>query len=303
MEEKKDVKFAFDSVSEMTGFIIKPEPAPSEGAHMRIELKHRITGSVLFSIEADSLRVAVETAVRQKTDLSFVDLYRADLEGADLEGANLKEAYFEEANLYGANLTEADLEGANLKEADLEKAYLYRANLVGANLVEANLYGAYLHRADLERAYLYKADLERANLREANLKGAYLKEADLGGADLTGAYLERVDLERVDLERVDLEGPNLEGAYFEDSWKKLKLVGRRPLLIIGPIGSRSDYLNAILTDHGVYVKTGCFFDALDKFKQAVERNHGSNEHGKEYTAAIALIEVHADLWTPKADEV
>jgi uncharacterized protein YjbI with pentapeptide repeats len=205
---------------------------------MRIELKHRVTGSVLFSLETDSLKRAVEEAVKQKTDLSFVNL-----RGADLEGANLEEAY---------------LGGADLERADLERADLYEANLRGANLYRVNLKGA---------------DLEEANLRGANLRGAYFEEA------------------------------YFEGAYFEGAnGEKLKLVGRRPLLIIGPIGSRSDYLNAILTDHGLYLKTGCFFGTREAFVKAVINNHEDNVHAQEYMTALKLAEIHAALWTPKAEE-
>ena len=87
------------------------------------------------------------------------------------------------------------------------------------------------------------------------------------------------------------------------SWEKLKLVGDRPLLIIGPIGSRSDYLHGVLTDHGLYLKTGCFFGTRDEFVKAVINNHEDNVHAQEYMTALKLIEVHVDLWTPKADEV
>ena len=61
---------------------------------MKIEIKSRWSGLVLFSFETDSVKVSLEAAVKQ---------------GADLEGANLK----------GADLTGADLKGADLKWADL----------------------------------------------------------------------------------------------------------------------------------------------------------------------------------------
>ena len=76
---------------------------------MKIEIKSRWTGSVLFSIETESIKLAVEAAVKT---------------GANLSGANLS----------GANLSEADLSGA-----DLSRANLFRADLSGANLYGANL--------------------------------------------------------------------------------------------------------------------------------------------------------------------
>ena len=129
---------------------------------VKIEIKNRWTGSVLFEYEKENntIKDTVEKAERDS----------ADLEGADLEGVDLEGAYLRGANLKGANLAGAYLKGAALAEANLKGAYLGGADLKGANLA-----GAYLKGADLE---------------EANLKGAYLE-----GVDLEGAYLEGVDLE------------------------------------------------------------------------------------------------------------
>ena len=116
-----------------------------------------------------------------------------------------------------------------------------------------------------------------ANLRGANLDGANLDGAYLRGAHLGGAYL---------------DGANLRGA---------KLIGDRPIIQIFPIGSRGDYLTAYITDKGPFVKTGCFFGTIEKFKEAVKNTHGNNNHAEEYLAAIALIETHARIWTPRAE--
>ena len=105
----------------------------------KIEIKHWLTGSILFEFECDGntiLKTLVE-AVNKK----------ANLRGADLRGANLR----------GANLYDADLRDADLRGADLYDANLYDANLRGANLYDANLRGA--------------------NLRGANLRGKKIKTA------------------------------------------------------------------------------------------------------------------------------
>ena len=67
---------------------------------MKIEIKHKVSGAVLFSVDADSLKLAVKFAIEAK---------------ADLRGANLR----------GANLTGANLTGANLRGADLRGAIFY----------------------------------------------------------------------------------------------------------------------------------------------------------------------------------
>ena len=107
---------------------------------------------------------------------------------------------------------------------------------------------------------------------------------DLGGADLGGA----------DLGGADLRGADLGGN---------KLVSERPLLLIGPIGSRSDYLHAFITEAGVMVRAGCFTGTRDEFAARVEKDHRENVHGKEYAAALVLIDAHAALWTPAVEAV
>ena len=158
---------------------------------IKIEIKNRWTGSVLFEYEKENNTVkdTMEEAIKEG----------AYLREANLEGAYLREANLEGANLEGANLREAYLEGANLREANLEGAYLREANLEGANLE-----GAYLREA-----YLEGANLEGANLRGTDLGEAYLREADLEGADLEGAYTYLGDNE-IDIESVvkDFEEKN-----------------------------------------------------------------------------------------------
>ena len=111
----------------------------------------------------------------------------------------------------------------------------------------------------------------RAALETATMDGANLGGANLGGANLDGAYL-----------------------------RGKKLIGDRPTVTLGPIGSRCDYFTAYLTDKGIYLRAGCFFGTVAEFIDKLEREHGTNEHGREYRAALALIECHARLWTPDA---
>ena len=114
-----------------------------------MEIKSRFDGKALFSFETDSLKVAVEAAIK-----------------------------------IGASLRGADLRGADLRRANIGGAYLGSAYLGGAYLGGANLRGAYLGGADLRRAYLRRADLRHANIGGADLGGADLRGAYLGGAKL-----------------------------------------------------------------------------------------------------------------------
>ncbi|KAG2171866.1 hypothetical protein INT44_002511 [Umbelopsis vinacea] len=115
---------------------------------MKIEIKHVLTGVVLFAHTADvnSIAITVKTAVAQSANLYGANLYGANLYGANLYGANLYGA-----NLYGANLRGADLYGADLRGADLGGADLRGADLRGADLRGADLRGADLRGANTDQ--------------------------------------------------------------------------------------------------------------------------------------------------------
>jgi hypothetical protein len=136
---------------------------------MKIEIKSHRNGKLLFNIEADSLKLAVEAAVTN--------------------GASLCNAALRDAKLSGADLSDAKLNGANLIYADLSDAELSGAKLNGADLSGANLSDAKLNGADLR-----KADFRGADLRGADLRGADLSDAELSGAKLNGAKIDGFEI-------------------------------------------------------------------------------------------------------------
>ena len=74
---------------------------------MKIHIEKWYNLDVVLETEADSLKEAIEKAIK---------------EGADLTGANLRGADLTDANLTDANLRGANLRGANLRGADLTDA-------------------------------------------------------------------------------------------------------------------------------------------------------------------------------------
>ena len=123
-----------------------------------------------------------------------------------------------------------------------------------------------------------------ANLGGANLKGADLNCANLSGANLKGA---------------NLDGANLAGAYLKGAYlkNKEKLVGSRPIFQVGPIGSRGAYFVAYITDKGLRFDAGCQHQITrEEFERQLDDAPGGNEHTREYRAALALIEIHAEIW-------
>jgi uncharacterized protein YjbI with pentapeptide repeats len=82
---------------------------------IKMEIKHKFSGKILFSSKAETVKETVVEAVKKGAYLRG-----ADLRGACLEGACLEGAYLREADLRGACLEGACLEGAYLEGADLE---------------------------------------------------------------------------------------------------------------------------------------------------------------------------------------
>ena len=183
---------------------------------------------------------------------------------------NLKGA-IEAAVKTGADLAHADLAHADLAHADLIRANLDGASLTRASLVGANLTGANLTGANLARASLAGADLAGASLTGANLAGAYLAGANLAGANLDGA--------------------NLDGAKVGS---EAVLVGSRPVVQIGPIGSRNDWLTVFWCgDAGVRISAGCQKQISEAhFLKRLAYRHGegdqANIHAQHYIEALAF---------------
>ncbi|MEN6535021.1 MAG: pentapeptide repeat-containing protein [Bryobacteraceae bacterium] len=119
---------------------------------MKVEIKSRWSGAVLFEGEFGLMKLCVMAAVEARADLSGAVLSDAALSGADLRGADLRGADLSGADLSGADLRGAVLRGAVLRDADLSDAALSGADLRGADLRGADLSGAVLSDADLSDA-------------------------------------------------------------------------------------------------------------------------------------------------------
>ena len=161
-----------------------------------------------------------------------------------------------------------------------------------ASLVGARLDGARLDGASLAYASLVGARLDGASLAYASLVGARLD-----GASLDGASLDYARLDGASLDGASLVGARLNGARGE----KLTLKGQRPVVWFGPIGRDRRTVYAFQTDAGAYVRAGCFWDTMERFKKQVAETHGANEHGREYAAFVTLAEAHFAMWP--ADDV
>ncbi len=93
------------------------------------EIRNCYTGVVIFACEADTLKEALEKAVKDGVHLSYADLSGKDLSNVDLSNADLIFANLSNTNLSNTNLSGADLTGVNFSNAnfdnvDLRDAYL-----------------------------------------------------------------------------------------------------------------------------------------------------------------------------------
>ena len=135
-------------------------------------------------------------------------------------------------------------------------------------------------KSQINDIVLFEHNCENNSMR-LTMELALKSRADLSYADLSGA----------NLSRADLPGASLANGE--------KLVGARPIFQIGPIGSRCAYFTAYLTDRGLRFDAGCQRQITrEVFEQRLGDEHGDNEHAKEYRAALALIDAHAEIWTP-----
>lgn len=67
-------------------------------------------------------------------------------------------------------------------------------------------------------------------------------------------------------------------------------------LIIGPIGSRSDFTTfALGEDKNIYVSCGCFYGSIEEFEKAVEKTHAGTKHEEDYQFAITFAKSRLDV--------
>jgi len=138
---------------------------------VKIEIKNRFTGKVLFEFETENntIQKTVEEAIKSGCDLSGCDLSFSNLRGCNLSFSNLS----------GCDLSFSDLRGCNLSGCDLSFSDLRGCNLRGCNLSFSNLRGCDLSGCDLRGC-----DLSGCDLRGCDLSGKTIKTA----AVFTGLY-------------------------------------------------------------------------------------------------------------------
>ena len=70
---------------------------------------------------------------------------------------------------------------------------------------------------------------------------------------------------------------------------------RKSYMVIGPIGSRDDFITFTRDKKGIiYASVGCFSGTLDAFRKMVAKTHRDNMHAKAYMISADLAEARID---------
>lgn len=68
----------------------------------------------------------------------------------------------------------------------------------------------------------------------------------------------------------------------------------RPVVLLGPLGSRDKMLTVYQCEDGdILVRAGCFLGSRDEFAAAVAKTHPTGQYADEYRAALAMIDALA----------
>jgi hypothetical protein len=147
--------------------------------------------------------------------------------------------------------------------------------------------------ADMRSVSAKRCSFFSADFRHADLWGANFDHSDLSGAQMRGARFGAKAFVHADIGLANFSGARLEHVFFG---APKTLVEDRPVLKIGPIGSRHDTLMAFFTVDGAYLSTGCFFGTAKDFAKAVNAEHAHDSKTRsEYRAALYLIKTRENL--------
>jgi len=160
------------------------------------QIKHRLTGNVLFSLECASLKIAVEAAVKAHCTLRGSYLSGSDLSGSDLRGSDLRGSYLSGSDLSGSDLSGSYLRGSNLRGSNLRGSDLSWSNLRGSDVSWSNLRGSNLRGSNLSGSNLRGSNLSGSDLSWSNLSGSNLSGSNLRGAKIrAGIVVNKIPLQ------------------------------------------------------------------------------------------------------------
>lgn len=179
-----------------------------------VEIKNRLTGSVIFSESAAGMNIkkAIQNAASKGVSLAYADLKNADLTQIVLNDVNLQSADLTNARLTQAKLSDDRFDGAILTKADLTQAHLQRCTFRDGKMSSANLVQIQAPFTDFRDADLTNANLVQANLTNCDLRNANLSEAKFSQARFTGSNIANAKMITNDrFNKPDIRGSTING--------------------------------------------------------------------------------------------
>ena len=85
---------ALKKIDELQSFVSECDQKQEVKKSWKIEIKNRLTGSILFQSDRETIKEAIVEAVENNANLSDANLRDANLRGADLCGADLMNCKF-----------------------------------------------------------------------------------------------------------------------------------------------------------------------------------------------------------------
>ena len=87
---------------------------------MKIQIKSRLNGSILFECEATSIKLALEIAIKSGADLSGANLFKADLSRTNLYGEKINKIPIQISGLkWWVNITKIHIQiGCQIHKAE-----------------------------------------------------------------------------------------------------------------------------------------------------------------------------------------
>ncbi len=161
---------------------------------MKIEIKHRYSGQVIFTHEEDNNTpsITLQAAISANTSLDGAYLSNIRFGALDLTNANLSGIICSGVSFSGSNL-----KNVNFTDAVIEDSYFNYTDLTSANFTNAILKSSCARSAKFDYCNFKNSIVQYTDFTNASFRFALLDDADF-----TCTYLDGVDLSHVDLMKV-----------------------------------------------------------------------------------------------------
>lgn len=224
---------------------------------MKYEIKSWSAGKLLFTLEGENWKLAFTAAVTAGQKFDEADLSGKDF--SDIE-VDCKDSSFDNCRFDNCCFDSSRFYNCCFDSSFYSSSF-YSSSFYNCRFYNSHFYGSF-----------YNSRFDNCSFYNSRFKNSRFYSSIFDNCRL---YSSRFD---------------------NSSFADKKITGPRPFFFVGPLGSDQRQLMAVSTEKGIHLVTGCFSGSIDEFCAALKKKHGDNEHGKEYAAAIQMIEAHFEIW-------